>query len=461
MRAGPGEEPAAPGSRPGGDPQSLRRAIRAQYRGFMEDLKPLASTWRSGWWRPGRQDRRHRRLWQGAIVGEAGELEHGALWHVPGGYAMREVLGGAKAIVASTKKVGGIGSRLDVPLTRYINASYVRSHFDAMEVGERRAPRRRDRPGIGDDDWRPGACRVGGLKASEIRERTVCDEAKIRKIVTVVEDTHSEMAAPSIPPTRRAAAIAVIENPFAGRYAGTLSELIDIGAELGQLLGERASSRRWASIPPRRRATAKAAAVGGERRTGAYRGLCTVSSAHPCARSWQGAPRSSRPPKKRGRPGVALIFPSGTRMPLSCAAISTDGGPDQRRAARQRNHGGGGGDGFRATFAAWSAVSPGDQIKGKTASDELATDRSGRSSCGGRSIAARLCAGGAGRFCDPAPGDAAPHPTLFAAAMSDELTPTQFAALVKLKAEGPCSQNRLGRLTAMDAATIKRASSTA
>lgn len=47
------------------------------------------------------------------------------------------------------------------------------------------------------------------------------------------------------------------------------------------------------------------------------------------------------------------------------------------------------------------------------------------------------------------------HTTLFAEAMSDELTPTQFAALVKLKAEGPCSQNRLGRLTAMDAATIK------
>ena len=47
------------------------------------------------------------------------------------------------------------------------------------------------------------------------------------------------------------------------------------------------------------------------------------------------------------------------------------------------------------------------------------------------------------------------HTALFAGAMVDDLTPTQFAALVKLKAEGPCSQNRLGRLTAMDAATIK------
>ncbi len=76
---------------------------------------------------------------KGAIVGEAGELEHGALWHVPGGYAMRAILGDAKAIVPSAKKVGGPGARLDVPLT-HINASYVRSHFDAMEVGVPGAP---------------------------------------------------------------------------------------------------------------------------------------------------------------------------------------------------------------------------------------------------------------------------------------------------------------------------------
>lgn len=77
---------------------------------------------------------------KGAIVGEAGEIEHAALWHAPGGYAMRDVLGGAKAIVPSTKKVGGPGARLDVPVT-HINASYVRSHFDAIEVGVPDAPR--------------------------------------------------------------------------------------------------------------------------------------------------------------------------------------------------------------------------------------------------------------------------------------------------------------------------------
>jgi hypothetical protein len=77
---------------------------------------------------------------KGAIVGEAGELEHGALWHMPGGYAMRELLGNAKAIVPSAKKVGGLGTRLDVPIT-HINASYVRSHFDAFEIGIADAPR--------------------------------------------------------------------------------------------------------------------------------------------------------------------------------------------------------------------------------------------------------------------------------------------------------------------------------
>ncbi len=99
---------------------------------------------------------------KGAIVGAAGELEHGALWHVPGGYAMRELLGwkgdraaytqggggthttgqpgNALAIVPSTKKVGPPGVTLDVPLT-HINASYVRGHFDAIEVRVPGAPR--------------------------------------------------------------------------------------------------------------------------------------------------------------------------------------------------------------------------------------------------------------------------------------------------------------------------------
>ena len=106
---------------------------------------------------------------KGAIVGQAGELEHGALWHVPGGYAMREALGGAKAIVPSTKKVGGPGTRLDVPVT-HINASYVRSHFDAMEVGISDAPRANEivLALVMTTGSRIHA-RVGGLRAEDIK----------------------------------------------------------------------------------------------------------------------------------------------------------------------------------------------------------------------------------------------------------------------------------------------------
>jgi hypothetical protein len=125
---------------------------------------------------------------KGAIVGAAGELEHGALWHVPGGYAMRQLLGwkadaasyamgkatgqsgNALAIVPSTKKVGAPGSSLDVPLT-HINASYVRSHFDAVEVHVPGAPRADEIVLI--LTMSTGArihARVGGLAASAIEK---------------------------------------------------------------------------------------------------------------------------------------------------------------------------------------------------------------------------------------------------------------------------------------------------
>jgi len=106
---------------------------------------------------------------KGVIVGTAGELEHGALWHVPGGYAMRERLGEALAIVPSAKKVGGFGASMDVPIG-HINAAYVRSHFDAMEVRVPDGPRPDEMvlclvmacgPRVHD--------RMGGLAASDIK----------------------------------------------------------------------------------------------------------------------------------------------------------------------------------------------------------------------------------------------------------------------------------------------------
>ena len=64
--------------------------------------------------------------------------------------------------------------------------------------------------------------------------------ANIRKLIVQVDETRKEMGKDITPPTRRAVAIAVIENPYAGRYSESLDELIAIGEELGALLGQKA-----------------------------------------------------------------------------------------------------------------------------------------------------------------------------------------------------------------------------
>ncbi len=63
--------------------------------------------------------------------------------------------------------------------------------------------------------------------------------AKIRKLIVQVDETRLEMGQPVTPPTRKALAMAVIENPYAGRYTENLDELIAIGEELGGLLGDK------------------------------------------------------------------------------------------------------------------------------------------------------------------------------------------------------------------------------
>jgi hypothetical protein len=111
-----------------------------EIQGFMDDLRPLGlQLARRLAAAVGGADKVEG-YGKGSLIGSAGELEHGALWHAPGGYAMRDVIGGTKAIVPSAKKVGGTGSRLDVPVT-HVNASYVRSHFDSMEIGLNDSPR--------------------------------------------------------------------------------------------------------------------------------------------------------------------------------------------------------------------------------------------------------------------------------------------------------------------------------
>ena len=80
---------------------------------------------------------------KGAIVGVDGEMEHGAVWHEAGGWAMRKVLGEPKAIVPAAKAVAAAGFRLMVPV-HYIHAAYVRSHFNAVDVGLQDSPRPRE-----------------------------------------------------------------------------------------------------------------------------------------------------------------------------------------------------------------------------------------------------------------------------------------------------------------------------
>lgn len=87
--------------------------------------------------------------------------------------------------------------------------------------------------------------------------------AVIRKIVTVVEEVHQEMGRTVSPPTRRAAAVAVIENPFAGRYVEDLTPLIAIGEELGEMLAKRAVAALGIEGPAAH-SYGKAAAVGSD-----------------------------------------------------------------------------------------------------------------------------------------------------------------------------------------------------
>ena len=138
--------------------------------GFSDDLKPLGLDMaRALIAALGGDAKRIEGYGKGAIVGAAGEIEHGALWHAPGGYGMREALGGAKAIVPSAKKVAGAGARLDVPIT-HREASYVRSHFDSIEVGVADGPKADEIVLILAMTTGPRVHnRAGGLKASEIK----------------------------------------------------------------------------------------------------------------------------------------------------------------------------------------------------------------------------------------------------------------------------------------------------
>ena len=86
-------------------------------------------------------------------------------------------------------------------------------------------------------------------------------KAKIRKIGTWVEETHVEIGREISPPTRKAVAAAVIANPFAGKFVEDLSELMEVGAELGGLLGDKAVAALGIN-PEQAESYGKAAMVG-------------------------------------------------------------------------------------------------------------------------------------------------------------------------------------------------------
>ena len=105
-----------------------------------------------------------------AIVGEAGELEHAAaLLHPKLGAPLRVAVDKGAALVPSSKKIGGLGTAIDVPLG-HKDAAYVRSHFDAMEARVADAPRANEIVVaiVVTDSGRPLAC-IGGLQVSEIK----------------------------------------------------------------------------------------------------------------------------------------------------------------------------------------------------------------------------------------------------------------------------------------------------
>ncbi len=133
---------------------------------------------------------------------------------------------------------------------------------------------------------------------------------KIRKIVTFVEQTRSEMGRTVDPPTRKAAAVAVIENPYAGKYVEDLTELMTIGEELGELLTERAIAAL--GIPgPSAESYGKAAAVGENGEIEHAAAILHPKLGTPVRRVLGNGAALIPSSKKRGGLGVALEIPLG------------------------------------------------------------------------------------------------------------------------------------------------------
>lgn len=132
----------------------------------------------------------------------------------------------------------------------------------------------------------------------------------IRKLLTIVEETHREADREIRPPVRKAAAIAVIANPFAGHYTEDLSELIETGAMLGALLGER-SVRALGIEPGAAESYGKAAIVGEDGELEHAAALLHPKLGAPLRQAVEKGAALVPSAKKRGGLGTAIDVPLG------------------------------------------------------------------------------------------------------------------------------------------------------
>jgi hypothetical protein len=134
--------------------------------------------------------------------------------------------------------------------------------------------------------------------------------ADIRKIAVVVEEVLTEAGEPVYPPTRRAAAIAVIRNPFAGRYVKDLSVLIEQGADLGGLLAERCVAALEIE-PSQAESYGKAALVGEDGELEHAAALLHPAMGKPVRDALGGGAALIPSSKARGTMGMAFDIPLG------------------------------------------------------------------------------------------------------------------------------------------------------
>jgi len=135
-------------------------------------------------------------------------------------------------------------------------------------------------------------------------------KAKIRKIAVNIEETHSEMGRAISPPTRKAVAVAVIENPFAGVYQEDLSDLMEIGAELGGLLGDKCIAALGIT-PEQAESYGKSAMVGENGELEHAAAILHPKLGAPLRKAVEKGAALVASSKKMGSPGQVLDVPLG------------------------------------------------------------------------------------------------------------------------------------------------------